>query len=257
MGDNRGTGGFYISTVAADAVETSKKYGFGLEIAEFCTAINMDIGFDYWDQTVKEKMAGIGRFTFHAPFNELCPSAIDPLILEVAHRRYNQAYELMRSYGINKMVVHSGYLPYVYFKGYFVERSVRFWRDFLRDKHEDFSLCIENVLEDEPGLLIDIVKEVNDRRMGICLDIGHANTVVSDKPVLEWIDEASPFLSHVHIHNNYREYDNHNPVQDGLIDYTAAMGSLLSERPDVSITIESLNAEKTAAWLCENGFCER
>ena len=257
MGNTRESNNFYISTVAMDAVETAKKYGFGLEIAEFCTALNMDMGFDYWDGTVKEKMAGADKFTFHAPFNELCPSAIDPLILEVAHKRYNQAYELMRSYGINKMVVHSGYLPHVYFKDYFVERSVRFWREFLQDKHEDFSLCIENVLEDAPDILIRIVKEVDDRRMGICLDIGHANTVVSNKPILEWIDEVSPFLSHIHIHNNYREYDNHNPVSDGLIDYSAAMKSLFEKRPDVSVTIESLDAEKTASWLCENGFCER
>ena len=256
MENTQGYNNFYISTVATDAVETAKKYGFGLEIAEFCTALNMDIGFDYWDGVVREKMAGVDRFTFHAPFNELCPSAIDPLILEVAHKRYNQAYALMRGYGVNKMVVHSGYLPHVYFKDYFVERSVRFWREFLNDKHDDFSLCIENVLEDTPDILIRIVNEVSDSRMGICLDVGHANTVVSDKPVLEWIDEAAPFLSHVHIHNNYREYDNHNPVGDGLIDYVAAMESLLGKRPDVSVTIESLDAEKTASWLCENGFCK-
>ena len=36
----------YISTIAEDDAELAQKYGLGLEIAEYCTAWNMDEFFD-------------------------------------------------------------------------------------------------------------------------------------------------------------------------------------------------------------------
>jgi endonuclease IV len=148
----------YLSTVAEDAAPTAAEYRLGLELAEFCTASNMDEDFAYWDTVAREKMKSADRLILHAAFNELCPAAIDPMVLEIAKKRYNQAYELAASYGIHRMVVHSGYVPFVYFKEYFVERSVNFWREFLSDKPADFTVVLENVLEDEPLMLMEIIK---------------------------------------------------------------------------------------------------
>ena len=36
---------FYLSTIAADAAGTARQYAIGLEIAEYCTACNMDEHF--------------------------------------------------------------------------------------------------------------------------------------------------------------------------------------------------------------------
>ena len=35
----------YLSTIAPDAPKVAREYGFGLEIAEYCTAWNMDEKF--------------------------------------------------------------------------------------------------------------------------------------------------------------------------------------------------------------------
>ena len=261
----------YVSTIAEDAQDTAKKYGLGLEIAEFCTATNMDtitdvpecltatgleIGnFPKWDKIVRDKLDGIGNCTFHAPFNELCPAAIEPRVYETARARYREAAALAQTYGARRMVVHSGYVPLVYHKGYFHERSVTFWRDLLNDLPPDFTLLLENVLDDEPGFLTGIVREVDDPRLRLCLDVGHANTIVSEVPIIEWIDICAPYLGHLHLHNNYRQYDNHNPPDDGLIDMNAAMTRLLELNPaDMTVTIESIEAMPTAMWLETGGF---
>lgn len=245
----------YISTVAGDARETALRYGVGLELAEFCTAMNMDAPlFAEWDAKARANMAGAARFTFHAAFNELCPAAIDPLVLGVAKRRYRQSYDLMRAYGVRRMVAHSGYVPLVYFKGYFVERSVEFWREFLADKPDDFRLHLENVLEDEPDMLREIVKRVDDARFSLCLDIGHANTIVSELPVLDWIDRCGDRIGHVHIHNNYRDWDHHNALGDGLIDMRAAMRRLTALPGERTYTVESIDGAASAAWLREEGY---
>ncbi|MDR2421345.1 MAG: sugar phosphate isomerase/epimerase [Oscillospiraceae bacterium] len=245
----------HISTVAEDARETALRYGLGLEIAEFCTAMNMDKDFPAWDARVRAEIDGIKSVMFHAPFNELCPAAIDPLVLDVAKRRYRQAFKLALTYGARRIVVHSGYVPLIYFKGYFHERSVEFWREQLSELPEGLTLLLENVMEDSPELLAGIVREIDDPRFRLCFDIGHANTIVSDAPMDEWIGASLPYIGHVHIHNNYRQWDDHNPPGDGLIDMKSALRRLAAELPgDVTYAIESIESAPAAAWLSAEGF---
>ena len=63
----------YLSTIANDASEIAGKYGLGIEIAEYCTAWNMDDEFTATDASVQVKLDGIERKVLHAPFNELFP----------------------------------------------------------------------------------------------------------------------------------------------------------------------------------------
>jgi sugar phosphate isomerase/epimerase len=250
------TGRVLVSTVAPGARETAVEYGLGIELAEFCTAYNMDTDFARWDGIARANMAGLGPLAFHAPFNELCPAAIDPLVADIARMRYGQAYKLMRGYGINKMVVHSGYVPMVYDKSYFTDRSIAFWGEFLRGIPDEFSLLLENVMEDSPDMLRDIVLGTGDRRMRLCLDIGHAGTIVSNTPISEWVDKSADVLGHMHIHNNYRQYDDHNPPGDGHIDVAAALRAVAAKR-GVTFTLESIDGRAGAQWLCDNGFLAR
>ena len=114
----------YISTTAEDAPALAREYDLGLEIADFCTAYNMDVLFAEKDAAAREKMHAVQRLIFHAPFSELCPAAIDPLVREVTKKRYQQAVELASGYGIKKLVIHSGYVPQVYYPEWFIPESV-------------------------------------------------------------------------------------------------------------------------------------
>ncbi|MDR0917327.1 MAG: sugar phosphate isomerase/epimerase [Oscillospiraceae bacterium] len=249
------TSKLHISTVADDAEVTARAFGLGLEIAEFCTAMNMDApNFAQWDAKVRAETDGITQLTFHAPFNELCPAAIEPRVLDVARARYREAAALAASYGARRIVVHSGYVPHVYFKGYFAERSVEFWTELLRDTPDEMEFMLENVLEDEPELLAGIVRNVNSPRFKLCLDIGHASCIVSDVPLATWIATDAPHIGHLHIHNNYREWDHHNALGDGLIDMDAALTQILTLAPDATYTIESIDAGSSARWLRDNGY---
>ena len=49
----------YVSTISTDAVRVAQEYGLGLEIAEYCTAWNMDEKFPGVDGVVKKKLDGI------------------------------------------------------------------------------------------------------------------------------------------------------------------------------------------------------
>ena len=244
----------YLSTVAADAAACAGQYGLGLEIAEFCTAFNMDTDADQWIAQVRAQMQGLHRFLFHAPFNELCPAAVDPLIVDVAKKRYAQAYALMHSLGVSAMVVHSGFLPILYDESWFVSHSVDFWRAFLADKPQGFSLFLENVFEPKPELLIEIVRRVEDPRFRLCFDTGHAALAGAALPIGIWIERLAPYLGHAHLHNNDGIRDTHGALGDGGIDMAALLRRIEGSAQGVSYTIESVSADPSVAWLQKAGF---
>ncbi|MDR3271534.1 MAG: sugar phosphate isomerase/epimerase [Peptococcaceae bacterium] len=243
-----------ILTISMDAAKIARENAFGLEISEFCTAYNMDMDFAHWDQGVRQKIAGMGQLVFHAPYNELCPAAIDPVIRDVSYGRYEQAYMLTHSYGVNKMIVHSGYMPQIYKPKWFIKRSADFWSKFLEDKPDDLQLCLENVFEQTPELLMEIIAKVDDPRLKLCLDIGHAALNGTDVPLVGWIRQCAPHLAHTHLHNNFGKDDTHNALNEGNIDVAAAIRQIILAAPDATLTIEALDSRSSVKWLKAQGF---
>lgn len=152
----------YISTIDDQAGALASKYGLGLELAEYCTAWNMDEKFTETDKRIRQETVGISRLLLHAPFSELFPCAIDPKARVLADQRYKQALLLARDYGAKKIIIHGGYNPGIYYPSWYIEQSIRFWTQFLDEL--DVSIVLENVFEEEPEMLIEIVKTVNDPR---------------------------------------------------------------------------------------------
>lgn len=240
----------YLSTIADDASEVARQYGLGLEIAEFCTAWNMDEEFVQTDAEVREKLTGIPNCVLHAPFNELFPCAIDKKARALAAERYRQAIALAKDHGAAKVIIHGGYNPWLYYPVWYVAQSVSFWKSFLQDD-PGVQIVLENVLEETPEMLLDIVKAVDDERLRLCLDIGHVNAY-SKVPVTEWLEMWAPYLSHFHIHNNDGSRDQHNAVNEGTIPIKALLRRAEQLCPDATYTLELSEDEPSAIWLKEN-----
>lgn len=245
----------YLSSVCEDYHNLAIKYNLGIEIAQYCTAYNMDEKFKETNIEVIDAMHGIDRFTFHAPFNELCPAAIDPKVKQIAYERYIQAFKLASSYNINKIIIHSGYIPLVYYKSYFVEEAVKFFKEILTYVDEKVVICLENVMEDEADMLFEIVSRVNDKRFGLCLDIGHANAS-SDIDVIDWLKKDSKFINHFHIHNNYGARDEHNSLDKGNIKMKEFFDLASKLCPNATYTIESMDALNSIKYLIDNKILE-
>jgi len=245
----------YVATIALDAVSVARDYKLGIEIDEFCTASNMDgENFPAIDKDVREKMSVSEKHIIHAPFNELFPAAVDPLALDLAYQRFEQVYELAKEHGINRMVVHTGYVPFLYFKSWFLERSVEFWQKFMRDKPENFYIMIENVLEDEPHSLAKMIENIGDKRVRACLDIGHANCK-SKLDLMEWVETLGPWMSHVHLHNNDMNDDCHWSLGKGNIDMNRIIeGMKINSHIDLTYTVENSKCRESIQWLVKNGW---
>ena len=242
----------YLSTIASDAVRVAKEYGVNLEIAEYCTAWNMDEKFVGVDGVVKKKLESIPRSVLHAPYNELFPCAIDKKARALAAERYQQAIDLAKRYGSTKVIIHGGYNPWIYFPVWYVEQSILFWKEFLAED-PGVEIVLENVLEIEPGWLLDIVKGVDDPRLRMCLDIGHVNAY-SKIPVTEWLETCAPYISHFHVHNNDTSRDQHNALNEGTIPMKEFLLRAEELCPDATFTMELMKDGPSMQWMVENGL---
>ena len=241
----------FLSTIAADAPETARKYGVKLEIAEYCTAWNMDDEFPETDRSVREKLAGIRGSLLHGPYNELFPCAIDRKARALAADRYRQAIALAKGYGCEKVILHGGYNPWIYYPVWYVEQSIEFWKEFLRED-PGVEIVLENVLETDSKWLLDIVRAVDDERLKLCLDIGHVNAY-SNVSVFEWLKNWSPYISHFHIHNNDGTRDQHNGLFEGIIPMLEFLDRAEALCSAATYTLELMEAEPSMGWLKEKG----
>ena len=232
----------------------------GLELAEFCISDNMDNSFEDVLPHVLKNMEATPDRVLHAPYNELFPMAIEPLVVDVAYRRYAQTLEYCRRFGASKMIVHANYDENLYFPQWFINRHIDFWKKFLAEHDDDITICVENVKEEDPELILGILRGVDDPRLKMCLDVGHAN--LSSIAPTDWLRTCASFISHYHIHNNFgapkegrRSWgDRHLALGNGNIDMKALLTLAEELTPDATAAIESYDPESSVQWLKDNGF---
>ena len=164
--------------------------------------------------------------------------------------RFRQTTALAARLGVRRIVVHGGFIPYVYFPEWYVEQSICFWKEFLADAPDDLLLAVENVMEPGPEMLVEIARGVDDPRLGLCLDVGHANTVVSETPPADWLAPMLPDLRHVHLHDNHGALDEHLPLGAGTIDFAPILAALAAH-PDITITLENQDILPSLQYLSE------
>lgn len=245
----------YLSTVDPNAHLIARSHQLGLELAEFCTAWNLDEQFQETDASVREKMKGIPRFTLHGPFNELFPCAIDRKARQLAAFRFRQAIDTAKGYGIRKVILHSGYNPWLYFSCWFTEQSVPFWQELLPHIPEDMTVCVENVLEEEPQMLAKIIRQVDSPKLRMCLDIGHVHAY-SKESVPQWMEACADVIDHFHVHNNDSTWDTHSPLLEGTIDMAAFFSAAQTLSPNATMTLELPDAASSVQWLENQGLLE-
>lgn len=239
----------YLSTIDPEAGRVARQYGLGIEIAEFCTAWNMDRELPAARKTLEETLSGIRKRVLHGPFNELFPCAIDPKARELAAFRFSQAAALAREYGAEKLVIHGGFNPMMYYPQWYVEQSVIFWREWLEKLPEGITVCVENVLEPTPDMLLDILRQVNDPRLRLCLDVGHVNAY-SKVSAKTWMEESGEYLSHLHIHNNDGTWDTHSALFAGTLPIRELL-EFAWKKTDATATLELPECRPSVQWLLE------
>ncbi len=249
----------YVATFQNNALGIAKEYGLGIEYNHTCIseALNPQHREKLISAMKKEfESVGFESAILHGPFTEIIPAGIDHRAREMGRSRLEEAFQVCQELGVKSMVVHSGWIPFMYFKEWQAEKGAKFWTEFMADKPSDFIIHVENVLEDEPYMMASMMDYIDDPRIKICLDIGHANaTTPKDIPVEKWIELLGSHIGHFHLHNNDGTCDSHGDFETGSMDMFSIFEAIEKHcSSDVTFTIEARECGNCAKWLKEKGY---
>ncbi len=250
----------HIATYSKDAIDMAKNFGLGIELNHVCISELLDA--DKIEETIKWIRSDLesadlpfpatknAPILLHGPFTEIVPGAMDHRAVDLALGRMEEAYELCMKIGVDRMIVHSGYFPPMYYKEWHHEKSLIFWDKFLQGK-DNFTIYVENSFEDEPFMMAKLMDDFDKPNFKLCLDVGHANvTTPKDLPVEKWIEHLGSRVAHYHIHNNMGTKDTHSSLGDGSMDMSSILRAIAQNNSSAyTLTLESQDCSRCIKWL--------
>ncbi len=219
-----------------------EEYGCGIELV----SLSIPEQLDHLDTAVREIRAlldflGNPPRTVHGPTLDLNPISYDEKIRQISVDRFERAYEGAARLGADKIVFHSGNIPGIHYLEGWAERMSDFWNHFLEGKR-GIGVCMENALDHEIQPFLQVVRSVEHPDFGICLDFGHAHCY-SRHSVKEWAEVLKDHITHVHIHDNRKDWDYHLAVGDGNIPFAEILPGWLGTEKGPSAALECTSIE--------------
>lgn len=216
----------------------------------------LDLGFEFNDffipsllddkEALKnriEQYKNIGGYsTIHGVFFDICFNSSDDLIKNASYKRARQTFDIAKELGCKKIVFHTNYIIGFNsqdYKDMWVSGNALAYKKFLKE-YPDIEILIENMFDNNDILIRELIEEVNNKRFRMCLDIAHAN--LSDESIKDWIKNCKKYVSHIHINDNFGDYDSHLAIGKGNIDYEFVIEEL-NKMDDITILIEVKTTE--------------
>lgn len=213
--------------------------------------LNLEIYFHHWALENLDKiqcaetakvLTGAGlKITFHAPFMDLRPGALDDKIRRTTVDRIKQVFDLAPCFNPIKIVCHASFDEryYVFGDDLWLESSVKTWKEFIALAGDmDTVIALENVYEKDPVILRRLFETLSSERICFCFDTGHFN-VFSYEPLHVWLKELGKYLGHVHLHDNFGKNDEHLPVGCGTFPFAEFFRSLQKMQTAPTVTLEA------------------
>ena len=186
--------------------------------------------------------AGAGlKVTFHAPFMDLRPGALDDKIRQVSLDRIKEVLDLAPYFHPLKIVCHPAFDDryYVDCDDLWLESSVKTWTELIAlAKDAKTIIALENVYEKEPRLFRRLLDARSSDSLCFSFDTGHFN-VFSYTPLNIWLQELGKYLGHLHLHDNRGKTDEHLPVGCGAFPFAELFQTLRAIGAKPSMTLEA------------------
>jgi sugar phosphate isomerase/epimerase len=213
--------------------------------------MNLEIYFSHsalnkLDDTKSREMAKLltrsgVKVTFHAPFMDLRPGALDNKIRQASLERLKQVFQLAPYFHPFKIVCHPSYdnRYYVSCDEEWLEASAATWLELIALAREaETIIALENVYEKEPSILRRLFERLDSDYICFCFDTGHFN-VFSRTPLNVWLSELGQYLGHLHLHDNHGRSDEHLPVGCGNFPFAELFEILQDIKARPLITLEA------------------
>ena len=225
--------------------DLAKKYNLGFEYNDFFMPNLLDDSDKVVEVVLKYKSLNRLNDTSHGVFFDIVFDSNDSKIKEVSYLRARQSLRIASMLGCKGVIFHTNYITWMKDENYkkrWVEKNKEAYLTFLNE-FKDLEIYVENMFDLDPYLLRDLVKEINHERIGVCLDIAHAN--LSNTKIEEWFNVLGKYIKHIHINDNLGDIDSHMELGKGNIDYKKAFDLIHKLENKPTILIEISDYDKT------------
>ena len=203
-------------------LEIAKTRQLGMEIQEFALP---EVMLGNWEKRLEDYKMLLADFdgglAIHNAFITLFTVSADPEVVELTRKKFDFHFMIAKELGCKIIVSHFLWFPfYLDVELYrWQDDQAKFWDHYVNlAEKEDLYLVTENICEPRPEILKPVIDKINSDRFKFILDIGHAN-LCSSVPIDEWFYAFGNDLTYMHMHNNYKNYDQHNSVLKGTVDF--------------------------------------
>ena len=184
--------------------------------------------------------------TIHATFMDLNPGSVDQAIRETTRQRVDQTLAVAEILRPRVIVFHPGYSRLTYGSAVetWVANSAAFWQGHLpRIRQIGCQIALENIFEEEPSTLLQVLERIDDRQVGHCFDSGHFN-MFATVSLQEWFAVLGDRIVESHLHDNHGQADEHLPVGEGEIDFGLVTTLLKQYAPQAVWTLEAHSQDR-------------
>lgn len=212
-----------INTIDYFEVDIFNDLGIGVEIQDFTEPSLLDNGWEERVDEYKELLKGFSNpISLHGPFLDLRPASPDKAIREVSVNRYLTTLNIGRKLNVDYIVFHSQINPWINeprMRRLNNSMQKEFWEEVFSDADcFQGTILIENIFEDDPILLKELMDTIDLPNMKVCLDVGHARL---RKDIDDWVNVLKDKIEYMHIHWNGGLYDEHLRPSDANFAYIA------------------------------------
>ncbi len=180
------------------------------------------------------------KLTLHAPFMDMNPGAMDPMVRSVTQVRFRQILAVAAILKPRVVVFHGAYDRWRYSgrKDLWLENSIETWQKVMESATKiGLRVAVENVFDEDPEALQMLIEKIDNPDFGFCFDTGHFN-LFSKVTMEQWFESLGRRLVEVHLHDNDGTADSHWALGQGNIDFEKFFGLLNSQAPAPVFTIE-------------------
>jgi len=237
-----------------------KDNGMGIEIIQYANPVFLD-GFDNNHAKTAQYMHGAMGASMHGAFYDLVYTSHDPLICEVARKRFVQSIKAAAFHSIERIVFHSTYRNFHHGGSNaamddFLKKSIEFWQGFEQNIPDGMTVYLENCEDEDPELFVRILEGINSPKIRCCFDMAHAfcNSSIS---MDRWIDTLGRWIEHVHLSDNDGSSDQHLPLGAGKAPLAGGIRKIIEQSGEDTVFVLECDASKSVLWLKEQGFMSR
>lgn len=180
------------------------------------------------------------KLTLHAPFTDLNPGAMDPMVRSVTQVRFRQILAVAAILKPRATVFHGAYDRWRYSgrKDIWLENSIETWQKVMDTATKIcLRVAVENVFDEDPEALQMLIEKIDSPDFGFCFDTGHFN-LFSTVTMEKWFESLGRRVVEVHLHDNDGKADSHWALGEGDIDFEKFFGLLKTHVPAPVLTVE-------------------